>query len=132
MLHAILAILAAGVAGWIFGAIWYGVLSKPYQRALGLNPDDCKDKKMPVLPMIAAFVAALVMSAVLYQLLTNLGVLGIWPSMVAGFTVGVGFVLTTVLVNNMFQQKSFALTVIDGGHWVLALVIEAAVISLLA
>ena len=132
MLHAILAILAAGAAGWIWGAIWYGVLSRPYQRALGLNPDDCKDKKMPILPMVAAFVAALVMSAVLYQLLTNLGVLGVWPAMVAGFTVGVGFVLTTVLVNNMFQQKSFTLTVIDGAHWVLALVIEAAVISLLA
>jgi hypothetical protein len=44
----------------------------------------------------------------------------------------VGFVLTTVLVNNLFQQKSFTLTVIDGAHWVLALVIEAAVISLLA
>jgi hypothetical protein len=129
---AIISILAAGVAGWIFGAVWYGVLSKPYQRALGLNPDDCKDKKMPLLPMIAAFVAAVVMSAVLYQLLTNLGVLGTWPSMVAGFTVGVGFVLTSLLVNNMFQQKSFALTVIDGGHWVLALVIEAVVISLLA
>jgi len=132
MLHAILAILAAGAAGWIWGAVWYGVLSKPYQRALGLNPDDCKDKKMPILPMVAAFVAALVMSAVLYQLLTNLGVLGVWPAMVAGFTVGVGFVLTTVLVNNMFQQKSFTLTVIDGGHWVLALVIEAVVISLIA
>jgi hypothetical protein len=130
--HAIIAILAAGVAGWIWGAIWYGVLSKPYQLALGLNPDDCKDKKMPVLPMVAAFVAALVMSAVLYQLLTNLGVQGVWPAMVSGFTLGVGFVLTTVLVNNLFQQKSFTLTVIDGAHWVLALVIEAAVISLLA
>jgi len=130
--HAIIAILAAGVAGWVFGAIWYTALGKVWQRALGLNPDDCKDKKMPLLPMVASFVAALVMSAVLYQLLTNLGVLGIWPSMVAGFTVGVGFVLTTILVNNMFQQRSFALTVIDGSHWVLALVIEAAVISLLA
>jgi MFS family permease len=129
---AIIAILAAGAAGWIFGAVWYGVLSKPYQRALGLNPEDCKDKKMPLAPMVVAFLSALVMSAVLYQLLTNLGVLGIWPSVVAGFTVGVGFVLTSVLVNNMFQQKSFALTVIDGGHWVLALVIEAVVISLLA
>ena len=128
---AIIAILAAGVAGWIFGAVWYGVLSKPYQRALGLNPDDCKDKKMPIAPMVVAFLSALVMSAVLYQLLTNLGVLGVWPAMVAGFTVGVGFVLTTVLVNNMFQQKSFALTVIDGGHWVLAVVIESVVISLL-
>ena len=131
MQRAIIAILAAGVAGWIWGAIWYGVLGKPYQRALGLNPEDCKGKKMPVLPMVAAFLAALVMSAVLYQLLTNLGVLGVRDSMVAGLTIGVGFVLTTVLVNNMFQQKSATLTLIDGGHWVLALVIEAAVISLL-
>jgi len=129
---AIIAILAAGVAGWIFGAVWYGVLSKPYQRALGLNPDDCKDKKMPMAPMVVAFLSALVMSAVLYQLLGNLGVLGWWHSAIAGFTIGVGFLLTSVLVNNMFQQKSFALTVIDGGHWVLAVVIEAVVIALLA
>jgi hypothetical protein len=32
----------------------------------------------------------------------------------------------------MFQQRSLMLTVIDGGHWVLAVVIEAVVISLLA
>jgi len=129
---AIIAILAAGVAGWVFGAVWYGVLSKPYQRALGLNPDDCKDKKMPMAPIVVAFLGALVMSAVLYQLLGNLGVLGPWHSAIAGFTIGVGFLLTSVLVNNMFQQKSFALTVIDGGHWVIAVVIEAVVISLLA
>jgi hypothetical protein len=132
MQHAIIAILAAAVAGWIFGAVWYGVLSRPYQQALGLNPDDCKDKKMPLAPMVVAFLSALVMSAVLYQLLRNLGVLGVWPSAIAGFTIGVGFLLTSVLVNNMFQQKSFALTVIDGGHWVLAVVLEAIVISLLA
>ena len=132
MQHAIIAILAAGVAGWIWGAIWYGVLGKPYQRALGLNPDDCKGKKMPIAPMVAAFAAALVMSAVLYQLLANLGVMGVRDSMVTGLTIGVGFVLTTVLVNNMFQQKSPALTVIDGAHWVLALMVEAAVIALLA
>ena len=129
---AIIAILAAGVAGWIFGAVWYGVLSKPYQRALGLNPDDCKDKKMPMAPMVVAFLSALVMSAVLYQLLGNLGVMGTLPSAIAGLTIGVGFLLTSVLVNNMFQQKSFALTVIDGGHWVLAVVVESVVIALLA
>ena len=132
MTHAIIAILAAGAAGWIFGAIWYGALSKAYQRALGLNPDDCKDRKMPLAPMLVSFLVAVVMSAVLYQLLTNLGVIGVVPSLVAGFTIGVGFLLTATLVNNMFQQKSFALTVIDGGHWVLAVMVEAVVIALLA
>jgi len=132
MHNPILAILAAGVAGWIFGAIWYGVLSKAYQRALGLNPDDCKDRKMPMTPMVVSFLAAIVMSAVLYQVLTNLGIMGVAPAALAGLTIGVGFLATSTLVNNLFQQKSMALTAIDAGHWVLAVVVESVVISLLA
>jgi Protein of unknown function (DUF1761) len=132
MHNPIIAILAAGLAGWIFGAVWYTSLGKVWQRAQGLNPDDCKDKKMPMAPMVVSFLAALVMSAVLYQLLTNLGVMGVMPSAVAGLTIGVGFLASSTLVNNMFQQKSLMLTAIDGSHWVLAVVIEAVVISLLA
>ena len=72
------------------------------------------------------------MSAVLYQLLTNLGVMGLVPALVTGLTIGVGLPCDLVLVNNLFQQRSFILTVIDGGHWALALVIESVVIALLA
>ncbi|HJS45021.1 MAG TPA: DUF1761 domain-containing protein [Rhizomicrobium sp.] len=127
-----IAILVAGLAGWIFGAIWYTALGKPWQRAQGLNPDDCKDKKMPMAPMVASFLVAVVMSAVLYHLLTGLGVMGLMPAAIAGLTLGAGLLLTAILVNNMFQQRSFTLTLIDGGHWTLALAIEAVVISLLA
>ncbi len=132
MHNPILAILAAGVAGWVFGAIWYGALGKVWQRALKLDPETCKGQKMPLAPMVASLVAALVMSAVLYQLLSNLGVSGTGPAALAGLTIGVGFLATSTLVNNMFQQKSFTLTVIDAGHWVLAVVMEAVVLSLLA
>jgi fumarate reductase subunit C len=132
MHNPIIAILAAGLAGWLFGAVWYTTLGKAWQRALGLNPDDCKDKKMPMTPLVVAFLAAMVMSAVLYQLLTNLGVTGVAPSALAGLTIGVGFLLTSTLVNNLFQQKSLMLTAIDGAHWVLAVVVEAVVIALLA
>jgi hypothetical protein len=132
MHNPLVAIAAAGLAGWIFGAIWYGVLGKAWTLAQGKNPDDCKGQKMPVAPMVVSFLAALVMSAVLYQLLSNLGVMGVASCAIAGATIGVGFVLTTTLVNNMFQQKSLMLTVIDSGHWVLALVVESVVLALLA
>jgi hypothetical protein len=125
-------ILLAALAGWIFGAVWYMALGKVWQRALGMNPDDCKDKKMPMTPMVLALLAAVVMSAVLYQLLINLGVMGVQHGVVAGLTIGVGFLLTSTLVNNLFQGRSLMLTAIDGGHWVLAVVIEAAVIMALA
>jgi hypothetical protein len=132
MHNPIIAILAAGLAGWLFGAIWYTTLGRPWQGALGLNPGDSRGEPMPKTPLVVAFLAALVMSAVLYQLLTNLGVTGVAPSAVTGLTIGVGFLLTSTLVNNLFQQKSFMLTVIDGGHWVLVVAVEAVVISLLA
>ena len=131
MHNPIIAILAAAIAAWLFGAVWYTVLGRVWQAALGNDPDACKDKRMPLAPMLVSFLAALVMSAVLYQLLVNLGVMGVQNGAVAGLTVGVGFVATSVLVNNMFQGKKLLVTIIDGAHWVLALVIEGVVISLL-
>ncbi|HEU0096152.1 MAG TPA: DUF1761 domain-containing protein [Rhizomicrobium sp.] len=137
MHNPIIAILAAGVAGWLFGAVWYTVLGRVWQAALGGDPgattkEACKNqKKMPLTPMLVSFLAALVMSAVLYQLLINLGVMGVQNGAVAGLTVGIGFVATSVLVNNMFQGKKLMVTIIDSAHWVLALVIEGVVISLL-
>ncbi len=90
MQNAIIAILAAGLAGWVFGAIWYTSLSKPWQRAHGINPEDCKDQKMPMMPLLVAFLGAIVMAAVLYQVLIDLGVIGVSQGAIAGLTLGGG------------------------------------------
>jgi hypothetical protein len=132
MQSAIIAILAAGLAGWVFGAIWYTSLSKPWQRAHGINPEDCKDQKMPMMPLVIAFLGAIVMAATLYQILTNLGVMGVAHGAIAGLTIGVGFLFVATVVNNQFQQRNWVATLIDGGHWSLVLMIEGAVIAALA
>lgn len=124
-----LAIGLAGVAAWLFGAVWYTGLGKVWQRALGLNPDDCKGKKMPVTPLVVCLLAEWVMAAVVYQLLSNLGTMGWMAGAIAGLTMGVGFLLTSTVVNNLFQGRKPALTVIDGAHWVLVVGIEGAVIG---
>jgi len=132
MHNPIVAILVAGIAAWIFGAVWYGALGKPWQRAQGLDPEACKDKKMPLNLLVVSFLTALVMSATIYYLLANMGVIGLGPSALVGLTIGVGLIWVAILVNNLFQQRHFTLTVIDGAHWALALTIEAVVVSLLA
>jgi hypothetical protein len=40
-----------------------------------------------------------------------------------------GFVVTTILVNNAFSGRSYKLTAIDAGHWLLALVVMSMVIG---
>jgi hypothetical protein len=132
MQSAIIAILAAGLAGWVFGAVWYTSLGKSWQRAHGFDPEACKGQKMPVTPLVVALLGALVMAATLYQILTNLGVMGVAHGAIAGLTSGVGFLFVATVVNNQFQQKNWVATLIDGAHWALVLTIEGAVITALA
>jgi hypothetical protein len=132
MLHnPYIAMVAAAVAAWIFGAIWYGVLSKHYQRALGLDPEACKGQKMPIAPMVASFAAELVMAFVMGGFLP-LGEMGWMAGALSGLLLGVGFMATSTLVNNMFQQRKPMLTLIDGAHWVIVAAIEGAVLAALA
>ena len=127
-----MAVLAAGVAGWVFGAIWYTVLGKAWQAALGMDPDGCKGKKMPLTPLLVALAAALAMAATQALLLAGLGVEGWMRGAEIGLILGLGFLLTSNLVNNMFQQKKPMATVIDAGHWVLVLTLEGAILGALA
>ena len=131
MHNPIIVIALAGIAAWLFGEVWYTALGKPWQRALGHDPDDCKGKKMPLTPLFVCLVAEWVMAAVLYQTLDHLGVMGTFAGAVAGLTLGVGFLLTSTVVNNLFQQRKAMLTVIDGAHWVIIVAIEGAVIGAL-
>jgi len=129
MNNALVSIGAAGLAAWVFGWAWYAALGKTYQRAQGKDPEACKGK-MPVTPLAVCLAAELVMAAVVYQVLANLAVLGgALHGAVAGLTLGIGFPLMAIIVNNAFQQRHRLVTAIDGLHWVLVLVIEGAVIG---
>jgi hypothetical protein len=126
------AIVAAALAAWVFGAIWYGALGKAWQRAQGLDPETCnKGKKMPLTPMLVSFVSELVMAFVFAHLLAALSVTGWQDGAVIGLMLGVGFLVTTNVVNNMFRQHKLMLSVIDGGHWVGVAVIQGAVLAAL-
>lgn len=136
MHNPIVVIALAGVAAFVFGAVYYMTLGKVWQRALGLNPDDCKDKKPPLTPLAICLVAEWVMAAVMYQTLTNLGMSGgsLGPAAggaIAGATLGLGFMATSTFVNNAFPGRKVALSVIDSIHWIAVAAIEGAVIGAL-
>jgi len=126
------AIFAAALAAWIFGAVYYGVLGKAWQRAQGLDPAACKGQKMPLAPMAASFISELMMAFILLHLLAALGVHSWQDGLVIGLMAAVAFIVTTTLVNNMFQGRKLALTVIDSGHWIGVAAIQGVVLMLLS
>ena len=129
------AIIAAAVASWLAGAIWYGVLGKQWLAALGWTEADVAGpdgkRRMPMGPMILSFIAGLVMAFLLSGLMGHVGPISVRSGIISGALVWVGFVITTIAVNNAFQKRKAMLTVIDGGHWLLALVVQGAVLGAL-
>ncbi|MBM3540713.1 MAG: DUF1761 domain-containing protein [Alphaproteobacteria bacterium] len=128
-----LAVLAAAVAAFAFGAAYYGPLGKAWLTAQGKDPVACKDRKPKPGPFIRAGIALLVMAWVMGGLMGHLGegAYTVGGGILTGAIVWLGFVATTLVVNHGFQESKIALTLIDGGHWLGVLAIQGAVIALL-
>jgi hypothetical protein len=128
MHNPLVAIGLAGVAAFLFGAVYYIALGKQYQAALGRPPME-PGTRPPLGPMAVCLVAEWIMAAVLYQLLSNLGTMGWMAGAIAGATVGIGFMATSTVVNNAFPGRKLMLSVIDSIHWIVVAAIEGAVIG---
>jgi len=125
----LLAIAAAAVVAWTFGAIYYGVCGKAWISALGETTESLKVKNAGkgkvamIMPFVLSFVAELVMAYVLYGLMIHIGRFSAQSGMISGVLCWCGFVVTTIAVNNAYPGRKVALTVIDSGHWLGVLVI---------
>ena len=125
----------AAAASFVFGGIWYGLLSKQWMSAANLSEDQIKGAggSSPV-PFIITFIAQIFMAWMLAGLLLHLAKAGLVPNlrngMITALFMWAGFVMTTLIVNHRFQMQSWALTLIDGGHWLGVLLIQGAILGM--
>jgi hypothetical protein len=129
-----LAILIAAVAAWMAGAVWYMSLGKIWMAALGTTPEAMeKSRKEPgaFLPFIYAFAAEVVMAWAVAGVLGHLGPgqVTLRNGMISAGFCWLGFVMTTMLVNNSFARRDWRLMLIDGGHWLVVLLLIGAIIG---
>jgi hypothetical protein len=131
-----LAIVIAAVAAWLAGAVWYNIVAKPWVAAQGKTMDQFKAevdaRKGSIhawLPFALAFVAELVMAYVLAGTVGHVGRVTIRTAVISGLFIWAGFMLTTMLVNNAFAGRKYALTAIDADHWLLVVIVMGVVIG---
>jgi hypothetical protein len=127
------AVFIAAVAGFALGAVWYRIFAAPWMAATGLTEDMLKgdDGSRSPLPFILAFVANLVMAFVLYGVAWHGagGRFTVKGGIIAGVLCWLGFVITTMTVNNAFSRHKPVLLAIDGGFWLVVLVAMGAIIG---
>lgn len=123
-----IAVIAAAVAAFVFGAVFYGTLSKPWMKAARLKPEDAKMD--PVL-FATTFVCELVMAWVMAGMIGHFGAgqVTLWNGVVSAFFVWLGFMATTMIINQRYQMYGWDLSLIDGAHWLGVALIMGAVIG---
>lgn len=129
-----IAVIAAALVSWLFGAVWYMSLSKAWLAALGKTKEELvgPSGKPSRWPFLLSFAAQIAMAFVLAGLVAHLGPVSVRSAVISGLFVWFGFVLTTLATNHAFSGARPALTLIDAGHWLGVLVIQGLVIGLLA
>ncbi len=125
----------AALASFIFGGIWYGVLSKQWMSAANLTEEQVRGTGgPPIAPMVITLIAQTFMAWMFAGVLLHMVKSGVPATLRSGMMTGMflwaGFVMTTLIVNHQFQMQKRALTLIDGAHWLGVLLIQGAVLGL--
>ncbi len=121
-----LAVVIAGVAGFVLSFGWYWLLSSIWMKALKQKRESVE---VVVLPFLISAVAYLLMAWMLAGLMGHLGKVTIRGGVMSAFFVWAGFVLTTTVVNQVFRGIKATVTLIDVGNWLAVLVVMGAIIG---
>lgn len=123
------AVLAAGAAAWVFGAIWYMAIAKVWMPAAGVTEEDTQNTGP--LPYVVSFLMAIVVAGMLRHVLVSSGVTEMGKAVLTGVGLG-AFVAVPWMVNNvMYSNRSKQLIWMDGAYPVIGMGIMGLVLNLL-
>jgi len=125
-----LAVIVAAVVAFFIGAVWYSFLFRTqWMAAIGAP---AADRPATALPRLLAinFSGNLLLAIVLAEFLAALGDVTFASGVTIGLVAWVGFVANVLAVNYAFANRPRLLTLIDGGHWLVVLVVSGAIIGL--
>ena len=124
----LLAILCAAVATFVIGGLWYSpaLFHRPWMRANRFSEADLAGANMGVIFGLA-FVFALIMAFNLAMFLDAPGTTLTWGAAAGGLaSVWVALGIGTVA---LFERRPAGYTLINGGYWVVSLIVMGAIIG---
>jgi hypothetical protein len=98
-----LAVLVAAVVHWLFGAVWFTLLSKPWQAGLRMSPDELQQyaSHPNFWPYLISFACNFVIAYVIARVLSASGSYGLFRG------IGTGILIGLVAAMAMVTEMSF-------------------------
>ncbi len=107
-----ISVIAAAVAAWIFGAVWYGIIGKQWMAASGLT-EETIDRKNPA-PYIVSFLCTLIVAGMMRHILAASGAHSGSAGLLTGLGLGLFVATPWIATNVMFSQRPRSLIWMDG------------------
>ncbi|MCJ7875054.1 DUF1761 domain-containing protein [Phaeobacter sp. J2-8] len=128
----IINVIIAAAASFALGAVWYMALANPWMEAAGIERDADGKPKGGQDPKIFAltFVMQLLVAGMMRHTFELSGVDSYGKGIVAGIGIGLFFISPWIVINNLYGNRPFQLSVIDGGYATLACGLMGLVLTL--
>ncbi len=126
-----LSFVAAGLAFWFLGAIWYNVLGKAWQNELGFT-DEYLQKGNMALKMVLSLVCMIAMCfAIKASLSGHFAAEGqtFGHGAAHGAAIGVFYAAMSMGINYIYQQRSIKLWLIDAPYQIIGLTVAGGIIA---
>ncbi|MCG6903686.1 MAG: DUF1761 family protein [Rhodobacter sp.] len=121
-------VIAAGVAAWIFGAVWYMTIAKTWMQASGLTEEDIKETN--ALPYVVSLIGAIVVAGMMRHILAGAGIDSIGKAILTGVGMG-AFIVSPWMINNvLYSNRDRQLIWMDCGYPVIGMGIIGFVLAL--
>ena len=108
-------VLIAGFAGYVFGAVWYGLLGEKWRQATGLSEEDVKPSNN-VKAYVFGVIANILVAGMIRHIFVSSGVEGPLNAAVSGFGLGAFIAGSYLALNYAFARRPASLSAIDIGH----------------
>ena len=124
-----LAVLAATVAAFVLGGLWYSpvLFAKTWQSAAGLSDEQLQSGK-PAVIFGGSFVLAFIASACFAFFLGPNP--GLQFGAASGFAAGLCWVATSFGINGLFQREKLSLVLINAGYHTLQFTLIGLILGL--
>lgn len=109
-----LTVLIAAGAAFVFGAIWYMVLAKPWATAVGITQETTQ--KQGVKPFIIAAICLILVAGMMRHAFALSGIDDMAKGFLSGLGIGIFMVCPWIATNYAYSNRPRNLTLIDGGY----------------
>lgn len=128
----IINVLAAAAGAWVFGAVWYMMLSKPWLEAAGV---ECDENGKPLrgndpTPFVLSAIAMILVAGMMRHIFALSGIDALGKGIISGLGIGLFFICPWVMINYAYAGRPFRLTLIDGGYAFFGCMIIGAILTL--